>query len=236
MPRLFNLLLLAVIPVFANPKHTTFWGLPKPGNANWALTAAGWQPLRSSLVRLVSSLLQLQNMDHIKPTPFPTGSPWTYPGRVVGHRPAGWADLPRRSGRGHPAHRLSRFANMRRTPAPSSSRKMISIPNSRCDLHRSPGRTLSRRSSYFAPADFTSPYPSQLHSFTSSFPAFFRTTVTPHSQPQPQHPPHRQPIRIHIPSRNDLDCKPSFWYAPFAQPDASPVVPPTSRRLTSLSL
>jgi hypothetical protein len=41
----------AVIPVFANPKLTTFWGLPKPGHAKEALAAAGWPPLHFPRVR-----------------------------------------------------------------------------------------------------------------------------------------------------------------------------------------
>jgi hypothetical protein len=35
-------------PGICKPQHTILWGLPKPGNANWALAAAGCPPLHSS--------------------------------------------------------------------------------------------------------------------------------------------------------------------------------------------
>ena len=51
VPRPVNLLLRKSIrshPGICKPQHTILWGLPKPGNANWALAAAGWPPLHSS--------------------------------------------------------------------------------------------------------------------------------------------------------------------------------------------
>ncbi len=51
VPRPDNLLLRKSIrshPGICKPQHTIPWGLPKPGNANWTLAAAGWPPLHSS--------------------------------------------------------------------------------------------------------------------------------------------------------------------------------------------
>ena len=99
-----------------------------PGNANWALKAAAWPPLQSSIqVRLVSSTQQIKAIfqHRHQTTPHHASNQLTAkpapridPRRGFGLSPAGWADLPRRSGRRPPAHRLSTIVNMRRKPQP----------------------------------------------------------------------------------------------------------------------
>jgi len=73
VPRLDNLLLRKSIrshPGICKPQHTIPWGLQIPGNANWALAAAGWPPLHSSTPPVfTASLLHSKKAYHPAPTP-----------------------------------------------------------------------------------------------------------------------------------------------------------------------
>jgi hypothetical protein len=79
------------------------------------------------------------------------------PRRGFGLSPAGWADVPRRSGRRPPAHRLSTIVNVRREPQPAPSPKESRLQTFYVVKPVRPAGRSPAVPAYFAPADLTSP-------------------------------------------------------------------------------